>query len=201
MPKNQPIDWRNIASITLLWVAAIAGAALLWPQPKALPMPAPVIAPPEPFVPSPAFEATNDLAVLRAALQRQCKGRGYSVLSSQPIANAGSRSDLKRGTFPNGLDCPGVKVVDSDLIEALFDKPDPHKIDFKFRGGWANFYKKYPDASGVIYLSLPSYPSANSAVVYLDRTGCFRCGAGWELVLVRVGKTWVVRDEKPRWIA
>jgi len=149
---------------------------------------------------SPAFEAANDLAVLRVVLERSCHADNPEILSSKPDETLGNRSN-KLSNFPEGLGCAGIRIVDSQELEALFNKPYHGKRDFKHQGGWGNFYNKYPDATGLLSLSLPSYPSPTSSVVSLGRTCGYLCGAGWKVSLVKLNGKWVVREQHPSWIA
>ena len=202
MLSNRRISWRFVTGLCASLLAGIALVAVLWPQPAKLSMPPAKNLPPAPFLSSVAFENTNDVLVLRAAAEKICNGPPYAVLSSQPIEHAGSRAQPKRDSLLKELSCPAVKVVDAQKIAALLDAPyRGDKKDFKFQGGWGNFYDEFPGASGVIYLGLPSYPSPDSAIVYLDVTGCFRCGAGWQIDLRKIHGKWKVQRQVPRWIA
>ena len=195
------ISWRVVGAIPVALVVAAVGVATLWPQPKPLPVPPPIVEPPTPFQPSPAFEAANDLPVLRAVLEKPCKADTPLVLSSQPDGHLGNRSSHKPGTFPQGLDCPGLRIVDANELDTIFSMPYQGKRDFKHQGGWGNFYDAYPEASGLLKLSLPSYPTPTSAVVQIGTRCAPLCGSGWEIALEKVGGKWVVRERRPSWIA
>jgi hypothetical protein len=199
--KQERISWRSVGAMSAVLVTFAVMAAVLWPQPEPLLMPPRVAETPEPFVPSPAFEAANDLAVLQAVLEKPCKADTTQVLSSKPDGYTGNRSSHRPGTFPDGLGCPGIRIIDSGELDILFSKPYRGKRDFKHQGGWGNFYDAYPEAFGVLTLSLPSYPTATSAVVQLGATCGRLCGSGWEVTLAKVGGKWVVRERRPSWIA
>ncbi len=201
LPVRRTISWRSVALLSAGLVACICVAGFFWPHPKKLPSPPRIVEPPPPFVPSPAFEAANDLAVLRAALEPRCRAGRVEILDSEPSGKHGNRSSRKPGKFPEGLGCAGVKIVDSGELEALFNKPYRGKIDFKHQGGWGNFYDAYPDSLGIINLSLPSYTSPTSAVVELGGTCGRLCGSGWEITLVKVNGVWTVHGQRPTWIS
>lgn len=200
-PKDKGIHWHVVIRLSVALCVVAVTAGVLWPQPRRLPVPAPLVEPLTPWAPTPALETSNDLAVLRTVLSRSCAGKGYSVLASAPDKPAGQRSSGGPSAFPAGLQCRGVKLVDSVELDRLFDRPYRGKKDFIHQGGWGNFYQAYPEASGIIHLSLPAYTSPRSAVVKLGRTGCFLCGAGWEVELEKIGNKWVIRQERPSWIA
>ena len=199
--KREQISWRVVGAMSASLAALALAAAVLWPRPKPLPIPPPVVEPPPPFRPSEAFEAANDLAVLIVALERSCRSDTLQVLSSEPDGFVGNRSSHTSKTLPKELECPSVRVVDAAELDALLSKPYHGKRDFKHRGGWGSFYNAYPEASGILRLSLPSYPSPTSAVVQLGATCGPLCGSGWEITLARVGGKWVVRERRPSWIA
>ena len=199
--QRKQISWRVVGAISASLAAFALAAAVLWPRPKPLPIPPPVVEPPPPFRPSTAFEAANDLAVLTAALERSCRSGTLQVLSSEPDGFTGNRSSHTSKALPKDLECPSVRVVDSRELDSLLSKPYRGKRDFKHQGGWGNFYNAYPEASGILRLSLPSYPSPSTAVVQLGATCGLLCGSGWEITLAKVGGKWVVRGRRPSWIA
>lgn len=147
-----------------------------------------------------AFEAANDLPVLQAALAQSCAATNYSVLASKPDEPAGSRSVDAPSQLPAGLECPGVRVVDSTELDELFSKADPMEAD-PTPPGWDRFHRRYPGASGIIHISLPAYTSASSAVVRFGVTSRLKFGTGWELDLVKVHGKWVITNRRPSWIA
>jgi hypothetical protein len=114
----------------------------------------------------------------------------------------GERSSQRAEEFPSDLKgCPNVKVVDADVLGELFSAPYRGKVDFKHQGGWGNFYQTFPDAIGILHISLPSYISPLSAVVKIGRTCGYLCGSGWKLKLKKVNGKWTIQEQEPTWIA
>ena len=201
LPMRKSISWHIVALLSAGLVVCIFMGAFFLPHPEKLPTPARLVEPPPPFVPSPAFEAANDLAVLRAVLEPRCRADHVEILDSKPSGKHGNRSNSKPEKLPEGLSCPGVKMVDSDELEALLSKPYRGKSDSKRFDALGNLHDAYPDATGVLSLSLPSYPSPTTAIVELGSTCGRLCGSGWKISLIKTKGKWVVRDRHPTWIA
>jgi len=200
-PESNLIRERRVAILCAGLIALITGFAWLWPQAPTIPPAARIVDPPPAFASSQAFEAANDLAVLRAVLEQQCSSDGYRVMSSLPDKHTGARSEPWPGKFPDGLECAGVRIVDDQQIEAVFATPYHGEVDTMHQGGWGSFYQAFPGATGMLDLSLPTYPTPTSAVVQLARIGCFMCGAGWEVRLVKANGKWRVVDDRPTWVS
>jgi hypothetical protein len=167
--------------------------------------------------PEPA-RVTEDLAVLRAVLENHClKSDGkYFVLVSdpgelgplnQPPAEvpAEAAADLvRRNTnstrLPDGVGCAGIRVATNEEIEATSANrpPDPNRHHL----GWEGFYAKYPDAHGLLRLSLPGYASGGRvAVVSTSTSAGLRAGSGRTLVLRKLAGEWRIVERYPGWIA
>ncbi|OEZ02580.1 hypothetical protein BIY45_00255 [Stenotrophomonas sp. BIIR7] len=174
--------------------------AFMGPKTKPLQVPLEVVDPPSAFQAPAAFEKANDIAVLRAVMKRACEARSPVVLDSKPSDENQSRSSRSLENFPDELACAKVEIVDSRKLKDLFSRPYHGKTNTTLVGGWGNFYAAYPDATGVITLSLPTYPSLTTAVVNLGRTCSYRCGAGWEIHLAKIKGEWVIRDIRSTWI-
>ncbi|MFT3896560.1 MAG: hypothetical protein QM719_02535 [Thermomonas sp.] len=201
LPMRKSISWRTVALLSAGLIACMCAIAFLWPHPKQFPSPARIVDPPPPFVPSPAFEAANDLAVLRTVLEPYCRADHVEILVSESSGKHGNRSNSKPEKLPEGLSCPGVKMVDSDELKALLNEPYRGKSDSKRFDALGNLHDVYPDATAVLSLSLPSYPSPSSAVVELGATCGRLCGSGWKITLIKASGKWIVQDRHPTWIA
>lgn len=197
-PAQKAIRWNRIAAMSAGIVTCVSIAVFFWPRPPKVTIPPRVVEPPPPFAPSPAFETENDLAVLRVVLESSCQVDRPAILSSQPGETLGSRSN-KPANLPVGLGCAGIRIVDSQEIEILFNKA--YRGKGEHQGGWGNFYDTYPDATGLLSLSLPSYPSPTSAVVNFSRACGYLCGTGWEFSLVKINGKWVIREKSLSWIS
>lgn len=68
--------------------------------------------------------------------------------------------------------------------------------------GWKDFYREYPDSSGLITFSNVGFNAeAGQALVYVERTCGPRCGGG-RLVLLRLSdERWIVEAVRDLWAA
>ncbi|WP_315385980.1 hypothetical protein [uncultured Stenotrophomonas sp.] len=194
------LRWRRIVAISAILVAGMLLLTIMGQQTRPIQVPPEVVDPPSAFQAPAAFEQANDIAVLRAVLKRSCEAGSPVVLDSKPSDENQSRSSRSFENFPDELACARVEIVDSRKLKDLFSRPYHGRKNTTLVGGWGNFYAAYPDATGVITLSLPTYPSLTSAVVKLGRTCSYRCGAGWEIHLTNIKGEWVVRDIRSTWI-
>jgi len=196
-----PPRWRHILLCSLALVAGAVAAGLLWPGPKKLPPPVVLVEPPPPFISDRAFEQRNDLPVLREVLARDCARPAYVVLSSAPDRQPGSRSLRETQVFPQGLECPGVRMVDEATLQSVLKRPYHGEQDALRVGGWGSFYQAYPGADGRLALSLPVYTSPTTAVVQVGRACGPLCGAGFAVRLVKVKGQWKQVGTQPTWIS
>lgn len=163
-------------------------------------------------------QVTDDLAVLQAVLENHCRrGDGkYFVLVSDPgelgprdqppasvpaeVATDLLRRNTKTTKLPEGLGCTGVRIATNAEIVAAFANrpPDPNRHHL----GWEGFYAKYPDAHGLLRLSLPGYASGRGVAVVSTSASAGRlAGSGRTLVLRKLAGKWTIVERLPGWIA
>jgi hypothetical protein len=67
---------------------------------------------------------------------------------------------------------------------------------------WTDFYKRYPNADGVIHVSLPGYnPGGTQAALYYDYRSGGRSGEGVILFLEKSTEGWKIKWEFGLWIS
>ena len=68
--------------------------------------------------------------------------------------------------------------------------------------GWTRFYKKYPDSSGLIFLSKVGFnPDRTQAMLYAGRQCGGLCGSGSYLLLNKRNGKWVVEKDMGLWVS
>ncbi|OOG59272.1 hypothetical protein [Rhodanobacter sp. C03] len=161
---------------------------------------------------SAAPSPTEDIAVLSAILTNRCEyaashaGKKYELLSAQALfvdhVTSSSKLDssamnslLLRNKTAHDLPtlslCPGYKSVPQVEIEAAMAKK-----------GWPGFYKAFPNASGISYLSLPGYSlDGNVAIVEFSGSCNLRCGSSFFWVMHKVEGKWTLYKVVPGWIS
>jgi hypothetical protein len=154
-----------------------------------------------------------DRAVLHVVADTICRNtkRGYSVLSSNAAAVSARYGDrgldpalalalVERNRssppLPTGIDCKRLHVADASLIERALNSPP------KIPQAWDGFFAAFPGATGITYLSLPSYSSSfNEALVYVSGVCGSLCGSGFYWHLRMIDNQWKVVATIGLWIA
>jgi hypothetical protein len=68
--------------------------------------------------------------------------------------------------------------------------------------GWEEFYRRYPNSPGTIWLSRVGFDARkNYALVYIGRQSHWRAGAGHFVILKKENGTWAVQRETMIWIS
>ena len=82
-------------------------------------------------------------------------------------------------------------LVDSNEIKKIFK-----------RGGWGEFYKRYPDSGGFISVSRPGFnKEMNQALIFIEHGCGDLCGTGHYVLLEKSGDTWKVIQQNLVWIS
>jgi len=82
-------------------------------------------------------------------------------------------------------------VVDSNEIKKMFK-----------RGGWGEFYKRYPDSGGFISVSRPGFnKEMDQALLFIEHRCGDLCGTGHYILLEKSGDTWKVIQQNLVWIS
>jgi hypothetical protein len=168
---------------------------------------------------APEHRASDDAAVLKAALEDLCPGN-YLVIDSanaQPIDvepgrlrrfPAAALENLRsRNRHPVTLPlediCPGARIASHAEIAKAFDVPPPslsEPADLEWR--WAGFFLAFPGAASLVRMSLPGYSArGNSAVVYMTTGRSSLAGEGSYLLLKRRGGRWRLVRRDSVWVA
>jgi len=162
-----------------------------------------------------AAVTSEDIEILRAALAETCRvsGEKYSVLSSDPAAVAelevparwgdttSFSAELKsrakfRARWPHIDLCKKVRIEDELKIAATFKKQEFNPPIWDF------FYKAFPGASGLIYVSLPAVDAeGDAAIVYLTISCDVLCASGHLLKLEKRSRGWIVVESTTAWIS
>jgi hypothetical protein len=146
----------------------------------------------------------NDRQVITTVIQKMCdkKDHGYVVLSSNTGAvnrnfvldglDATARESLiDRNQKPTNLPmleaCSGFKFVDGKVVDSYLESPEKGGMPER----WMAFYAQFPDAEGVMYLSLPGYSKHGDVAIVQVASACgWLCGSGF---------FWILRKESDRW--
>jgi hypothetical protein len=76
------------------------------------------------------------------------------------------------------------------------------ELDNISKGGWEDFYKKYPEAGGVWTFSRPGYnPARNEAVLSVSHWCGDLCGTGHLYFLTKQNGEWKVQNRLMLWIS
>lgn len=97
-----------------------------------------------------------------------------------------------------------VRLKDSfklNIKHVLVDKQEIVKI-FKGPGSWEDFYKRYPDSSGLIVLSRVGFnPAMNQAMIYIEHSCGGLCGTGHYVLLEKTSDNWRVVQQIMVWVS
>jgi hypothetical protein len=70
------------------------------------------------------------------------------------------------------------------------------------RGGWGEFYKRYPDSGGFISVSRPGFnKEMDQALIFIEHRCGDLCGTGHYILLEKSGDTWKVIQQNLVWIS
>ncbi len=73
---------------------------------------------------------------------------------------------------------------------------------FRDSQGWKRFYERYPGSQGIMEFSRVGFNSdLTQALVYVGNQSDWLAGAGYYVLLVKEGGTWVVRNRIMVWIS
>lgn len=170
-----------------------------------------------------AFTPTQqDSNVLVAVVQGLCRGNvkvygrnKYVVLSSESSKVDASDVEALNGTdkalvkslanrnrtsreLPRIKLCPYVKRFSSQKLSYLFSKQCK---DFN-KCYWKGFYQRYPEATGITYVSLPGYSdNGQTAIVLVVGTCDWQCGNASYWVLKKINGKWVFDKSIGGWIS
>lgn len=158
----------------------------------------------------PSVATSDDQQVISAVVNRLCdqKGAGYYFLSSssatvapyftpEGVDESARRSLLDRNNNSEPLPvvdvCDGLKRMDQKEIDSYLETRGKGSLPER----WMAFYEKFPDAKGVMYLSLPGYSTQGDiAVVQVSGVCGWLCGGGSFWILQRVSGHWQVDKNK-----
>lgn len=158
----------------------------------------------------------RDIAVLRAVLKSEVCGRAdrkYQIVSDQPASatrasipqtwhsGAELNKELARrseegSSWPHVDICSTVRIFDGSRIEAMFAAGN------RIPPSWDSFNDAFPDADGLVKVSLPVFfADGKSAVVYLVKQCGVLCGAGFYIELKQTTAEWQVSRREAAWIS
>jgi len=148
--------------------------------------------------------AGEDIHVLRAILNSACALEWKQVVSDMPIApfhklvsvkgapnvQFGLNLDVRLPTearWPRGEICASVRVVDDAVIKDVMSR------ETSIPPRWTFFRERFDGAKKLTRVSLPVYSvDGRSAVVYVEGTCPYSCGAGFFYELRNVGGEWKI---------
>lgn len=121
----------------------------------------------------------------------ECMARpGRATVTSPPIDSEFRASFESRNAAPVSIRDlvrrDDVKWAEAAELSAIFA-----------RGFWREFNQVYPEASGLLRVSLPGYsPNGEAAVIYVEFACAGLCGSGQLYVVGLKGREWTVLEER-----
>jgi hypothetical protein len=98
--------------------------------------------------------------------------------------------------------CALKALMDHPPVYTLISRKEVDEIFKKNQDGWAEFYKRHPQSSGIWSFSRVGYNIAkNEALVYLAHSCGMLCGTGHLYLLTKEDGGWVVKNKLMLWIS
>jgi hypothetical protein len=115
------------------------------------------------------------------------------AIESLRLRNQSSR------TLPVFEACQGYRsAAQSDIDNSMGLLPRPPGI--LKSDVWSGFYKSFPGAKGIIYLSFPGYSKDGESAIVQVASACESfCGHGFYKVLRKLEGKWVLEKSIPAW--
>lgn len=136
--------------------------------------------------------------VILAKTARPAESNWEFRSNSNPLPSHETVADFRaRKEQPCGMRGPfdtlrPSRLLPEDEAAAVFKPPDP----------WGTFYKKFPNATGVITFAQPGYDRSRSeALVAMSHTCGGLCGVGRLYLLNKVNGKWVIKNSVDVWIS
>ncbi|MDQ3745433.1 MAG: hypothetical protein M3444_13715, partial [Acidobacteriota bacterium] len=131
----------------------------------------------------------NDAALETEYVQRRMPGVRADTLSDY-ISKSGREERL---TDLHGLGME-LALVDPYELEKLFATNGV--------GGWNLFYQKYPGSSGIISFSRVGFSREHDqAFVNASRWCGGLCGDGWDVILRKTERGWIIEEKRMVWVS
>ena len=112
----------------------------------------------------------------------------------------------KRNQQPQAIDCTQLalsvpcKVLDQKAFDAIFTEEDEQPTAIS--DNWDRFYEEYSGSGGIVEVSKVGFNNeGNEALIYVGRLVYDLAGAGFHVLLVKKGDTWVIHSKEMTWIS
>jgi hypothetical protein len=135
-----------------------------------------------------ALDLGGDITTTLAELAQQLPG-----LAPETLASLGARNSRSEPVRPD-MALPFRYVLISPEEERAIFQSDG--------GGWDEFYRRYPNAQGIMRLSRVGFSGdVTQAVVYVGNQSHYLAGAGYYYLLARENGAWRVVTSVMTWIS
>jgi hypothetical protein len=94
------------------------------------------------------------------------------------------------------------QTISTDLPKIWMSRAEEDALFKKHHDGWADFYKKYPGAGGIMSFSRVGFNERRDPALLYSTIGCgWLCGTGHYLLLKKDGGKWVLLKNAMAWIS
>ena len=116
--------------------------------------------------------------------------------SMDPMPDLLHRNNGRDVLPPKQLGCPGLRIASASEVQELFSRAEHNPPT------WDAFYKRFPGAKAITFLSYPGYSSNGTNAVVETSYDCgATCGAGHIYSLELKSGRWVVIKRETTWIS